>query len=218
MKKSFNNRSALIRVLLAVLLVAAAAATIVTSSYARYRTTVRSAGQVDMDYAYAPDSVWLLANARDGEGHFTDIPISDPEGVYYREPGNWTLISEDKTVYQLTFLASNEHEIGHPAAFDQDFFIEVFVSEGIPNAGALTVQVETATGAYLARGSAVEEDSALYLSYGPGWIYRFTNASNETVTWRLPGARSTFIPMKVTVWGTFGYPGAFSVIATGLPT
>ena len=218
MKKSFFNRPALIRVLLAVLLVAAAAATVITSSFARYRTTVRSAGQVDMDFAFAPDSVWLLANARDEEGLFTNTPIADSEGICYRAPNNWTLISEDKSVYQLTFLVSNEHEIGHPAAFDQDFFIEVFVSEGISQPSDLIIQAETETGTYLAKGSAVEEDSALYMSYGPGWIYRFTNTSGEAVTWRLPGMESTFIPMKVTVWGAFAYPGAVTVIATGIPT
>ena len=217
MKKIFNNRSATLRIVLSVLLVAAAAVTVATTSFARIRITERSVGQIDMDYAFASDSVWLLANARDGNGQFTDTPVTDTDGLHYRAPGNWTLISEDQSVYQLTFLTSNEREIGHPAEYDQDVFIEVFVSQGIPNASSLIIQVETNTGAFLATGEAVEENSALYLSYGPGWIYRFTSSAGEAITWRLAGGQSSMIPMKVTVWGTFDYPGAFTVIATGVP-
>ncbi|MBQ7160175.1 MAG: hypothetical protein IJR90_00535 [Clostridia bacterium] len=218
MGKETSRRTAVIRIAAAVLLVLITAVVTSGVAYARYRTRINSASQISMEYAFAPDSIYLLADGRDENGDYTHAPVADGDGQHYLSPGDWTMISADRGVYQIKMLLSNVKQIGHPVQYSQKGYIEIFATAGIPGADDLIIQLNTEGGVFTASGTAVQEGSSIYEAYGPGWIYRFTNTSGEPITWDLPGGTPVTFPVEITVWGEFDTPGAFTVIATGIPS
>ena len=203
------------RIILAAALLIAAAVLTVGISYARYRITSRQAADIEMGVGFSGDSIFIIADQRDTDGKFTGLPHNDGTGSY-SSPRGWTLVSEDRTVYQISFLLSNVKTAGRPAASDQEGYVEVFVTEGIKTDG-LIIQLDSPFGNYLATGTAVSEGTSYYKAYGKGTVYRFLNPSGEQISWHIPGGREYYVPMKVTVWGEFSDPGALTVIAEGVP-
>ena len=218
MERGRSRRAAAIRFISAAVILLLTSAVVVGTSYARYRTRVNAASQIDLEYGFAPDSIYLLAEGKDDNGQYTGSPVADGNNEHYLAPGDWTLIASDRTVYQMRMLLSNEKVIGHPAEYGQTGCIEIFATAGIPGADDLIIQLGTEGGTFTASGTRVQEGSSVYEAYGPGWIYRFNNISGEPITWELQGGKSVMIPIEITVWGEFDYPGAFTVIATGIPS
>ena len=209
------KRGPAVRIVLAAALLVAAALLAVGVSYARYRVTERQAAEIALEYGFAPDSIFILADEKNAEGEYTGKPHDDGTGSYAR-PEGWTLVSEDNTVYRISFVLSNTKAPGTFAAADQSGYVEVFVTEAI-SSEELIVQLDTPGGKYLGAGVPVSEGSSYYRAYGSGTLYRFLDPYGERITWDLPGGREYCVPMSVTVWGEFGDPGALTVIAGGTP-
>lgn len=218
MKNGSPRRTALKRILIAAAITLLTAAIAIGVSYARYRVRFSAASQLELQYGFTADSIYLLAEGQDENGEYTGAPVAEDGAEIYSAPGDWTMLSNEKDIYQMRMLLSNEKIIGSPSQYDQTGRIEVFVSAGATDQNELIIQLKTDSGTFLASGSEVEEGSSLYQAYGPGSVYRFVNSSGEPITWRLAGGVSTAIPIEITVWGTFDYPGAITVVATGVPS
>ena len=217
MNNKKSRRRTALKITLSVLILLAAASVAVGAVYARYRARVSSAGQINMEYGFSPDSIFLLADSKDENGEFTGRPHAEGASERYSQPEGWNMVASDGGVYQVNMILSNEKQIGRPAAYSQNAYIEVFATAGVSGSDDMIIQIETESGSYIATGTDVSEGSSVYEAYGPGRLYRFVNNSGEPISWTLEGGRSVMIPLKITAWGDFDVPGALTVIATGVP-
>ncbi|MBQ7646833.1 MAG: hypothetical protein IJS94_06150 [Clostridia bacterium] len=186
-------------------------------TFARYRSIYRSAGTVEMQYNYSNTGIYMLSPSSDENGEPTPVPSLNETEDAYLKPGNWTLVSEDNGEYKLSFILSNESIPSAPADFDQTGYLQIFITEGIVSSSAITVTLECEGTAYTAVGSPVEEGTPAYNAYGPGWLYKFYNVSDEETGWFLKGGIATDILMTLNISGAPEYPAAVTLKALSRP-
>lgn len=187
------------------------------TTFARYRSIYRSAGTLELQYNYSGTGIFLLAPSTDENDEPLSVPSLNETEDAYKKPGNWTLVSEDNGEYRLSFILSNENAPDTPASFDQNGYLQVFITEGILSSSGVTVSLECDGTTYTASGSDSEEGTSVYKAYGPGRLYKFYNVSNEETNWFLKGNTSTGILMTLCVSGAAEYPAAVTLTALSRP-
>ena len=73
-----------------------------------------------------------------------------------------------------------------------------------PDRFQVTLTTDSTTGhpvVYTALFTAIPEDSALYRSIGPGWIYRFYADRGREIRWELPGGRLSLLNARLHIVG-----------------
>ncbi|MBR4768591.1 MAG: hypothetical protein IK088_06405 [Lachnospiraceae bacterium] len=207
--------------LAALVLLAAAFSVILGVSFGRTRKILKSAGQVRLEYGYRSNGIHLLMDGTNLQGESTGLPVPDPdsegETVTYLKPAGWTYTADAMDIYQIRFLLANFSTEEDVSDVDQDAYLTVFVTEAIAEENAVTIQLETEGGSYIAAGTEVPEGSSMYKAYGKGRVYRFLGRGGDPIGFRLPKDTEAALPMKLTVWGTTDVPSGVTLIAEGMP-
>ncbi|MBR6917433.1 MAG: hypothetical protein IKN38_04545, partial [Clostridia bacterium] len=101
------------------------------------------------------------------------------------------------------------------AAFAQDGYLEIYVTDPVPE--DIVIRLETENGTYTAAGEASAPGNPYYEAYGAGSLFSFRNKNAEKICYFLPEDVECMIPMTLTVWGAGSDPSALTLIANGTP-
>ena len=110
-------------------------------------------------------------------------------GSWSELPKTWLAAGDGA---ELAFCVSNGTSGKDYAEENLSLRIQLTGTLGItdPDRFQVTLTTDSTTGhpvVYTALFTAIPEDSVLYQSVGPGWIYRFCDDRGKEIRWELPG-------------------------------
>lgn len=177
-----NNMAKYLPVLVALLCVGALAISAGTA-FARYRTD----REVDVKFQVREPETVFLGTVQ--EGVFTPADIL-----------HWTV---SDGVAGLEFAVANGAAENSYASRDQAVQLSMIGTLGILNEGnipTLTVTYLNAEGVETTSTATAEpivEGTALYHTYGAGWVYSFYGEDQQELTWQLPGGQLSYVQLTV---------------------
>ena len=129
--------------------------------------------------------------------------------------GGWQI---EENLHTLDFLLTNGDPEGH-CTYDQRVTLRVRATVGLDYAGSciVTLRDTTTDTEYTAVAEEIAEGTTQYAMYGPGWVFRFYDASGAELTWLLPGDSLQTRGMRLTVNGTAAEPALLQLIADTVP-
>ena len=172
-----------------------------------------------LEYVPVAEQVYILSAEKDP---VSGVYIHDASG-YLSEPEGWVSLSDENgaaipDTYALHFLLANSRSAEEAAAQTQTVALTLFATQGVADPAALSILLDDGGSTYMAVPTAVQEGSAWYNTYGPGWTYRFYNEAEEELFWIMQGGVPTFREMTLTVSGAGEEAALLTLIATVQPT
>ena len=166
------NTSRWYRLLLAGLLVMLSVVLMAGTAFARYRTDLNRASLL---LQTRPITYLYLLGPADGLGGYDPLPTS------------WNLNLDSR---ELDFSVTNGKTRQEYPDSDMTFQVSVFLTEETDRDFQLFLRTEDDS-LYQSRAEAIVPDSPLYDQVGPGWIYRFYDASGVEYAGLLEGGKHT---------------------------
>ena len=147
-----------------------------------------------------------LAQARYRENLKETVPfqVEEAETLTLREQTGW---ATNGNISTLTFSVENtgqERENGK---------IYMLASQGLQSGEKLTVTLTQSQQVYTAVAERIQEGSALYKSFGDGWIYRFLDGQGKEHTWPIEAGSQLTYQLKVQSNSEIGYDSLIRLIA-----
>ena len=150
-------------------------------TWARYRTESSDFVQIQVR---ARDSLQLGTMSTDAEG--------DMSFVQTQELG-WTV--DEAGTARLSFTIANGSE-ADPASQDSTVYVRILASRGFSHGdSAAAIKLTTESGeTYTGTAAVIEEGSALYQTFGSGWVITFGEGSKE-LQWQLEGGVFSYVTL-----------------------
>ena len=172
-----------------------------------------------LKYVYNADQVYILSAEKDP---VSGVYIHDASG-HLPEPEGWVSLIDGNGVvspdtYALHFLLANSNSADKAAPHTQTAVLTLFATQGVADPAALSIMLDDGGSTYMAVPTEVQEGSAWYNAYGPGWTYRFYNEAEEELSWTMQGGVPTFREMTLTVSGAGEEAALLTLMATVQPT
>lgn len=156
-------------------------------SYGRYRAEIKG------DWALTPkasDQVYLCQ-------------ISSETYDITTSPATWQVNGDN---YEMKCYLTNGSDWDEYAQYDQRATVRLLAGPGVLNGddGAAVDLVAHVVGAeeeaaYRAEAIPISYQSALYKTFGPGWVFRFLDADGQEISWELEGGRLNMVSLRFTV-------------------
>lgn len=118
-----------------------------------------------------------------------------------KAPAWKTVESETQTIMQMDLAVANGTSDTDFSQQNQMVCLRLLGSPGLWNgesAAVITLIQEDGTTTQ-AKATPITEGTALYHSFGAGWIFTFQDTEGEELSWTLPGGEFTFVSMTVTI-------------------
>lgn len=117
----------------------------------------------------------------------------DENNTFVQEQSTWQTV--DGTA-SLSFAISNGTDADNRSQVDQQAAIRVLAGPGTWD-NTLTLTVNGIR--YVAVPTAIREGSALYRTFGEGWILQFLDEAGNEMTWPLSGGAWSSLPMQLSL-------------------
>lgn len=117
----------------------------------------------------------------------------DETAGFLQEQSTWQTVDG---ITSLDFAISNGTDAENWSTVNQQACIRVLAGPGTWD-NSLTLTVGEVS--YVAVPTAIKEGSALYRSFGEGWVLQFLDEQGNELTWPLSGEAWNAIPMKLTL-------------------
>ncbi len=161
------------------------------AAWGRYRTE-QTAGILFQSREPESLRLWGETQATDGAA-----------GSWSELPKTWLAAGDGA---ELAFCVSNGTSGKDYAEENLSLRIQLTGTLGItdPDRFQVTLTTDSTTGhpvVYTALFTAIPEDSVLYQSVGPGWIYRFCDDRGKEIRWELPGGRLSLLNARLHIVG-----------------
>lgn len=173
--------------------------------------------EYSLEYQNLTGNIYLLSNERDAEGNF----IRDEDGnlgfLGSWQPMTTPYGTEVQGTYVLEFLLANGRNPEKPTTKVKEVSLGLFSTVGIESPENLVLTLTDGGNTYEAIPMVIQEDSAWYNTYGPGWLYRFYNKAGEELSWTLENDVFAYREMALTVTGTSQNDAALTLIAFSRP-
>lgn len=183
-----------------------------STSLARYEASTGKT--LTFTYQAVADQIHLLNGEKDVNGS-----VIMAEDGSFRNLGTWVLNTDEKgqvidNSYVLDFILANGTNKSNACSYDQYAGLVVFTSLGVENPENIDVVLNSGNLEFKATATEVKEGTAIYSKYGPGWIFTFSNKSNEELVFNLPGGVLSYKDLRLTVTGAGAENASISLIAT----
>lgn len=119
----------------------------------------------------------------------------DESGAFV-ELGEW-VYEEEKKIYSLDYVLTNGTAADSYCSREQDASLCLFASLGLGSADNAKVSLIYANVRYQGTACEIQKDSALYLKYGAGWIYRFYDKDGNELSWNLSKTAFDYKEMRL---------------------
>lgn len=187
----------------------------VPKSLARYETATEK--QTGFKYQAATNKVHLLNGEKDVNGS-----VIMAEDGSFRSLSTWVANKNDsgqiiENSYVLDFILANGTNKSNACTYDQTAGLIVFASLGLENPENVEIVLNSGNIEYKAVATEVQKGTPIYSKYGPGWTFKFYNASGEELTWHLPGGVLSYKDLRLTVTGAGKEATLLKLIATAGP-
>lgn len=117
----------------------------------------------------------------------------DENGAFLQEQSTWQTVDG---ITSLDFAISNGTDAENWSKVNQQASIRVLAGPGTWD-NSLTLTVGEIN--YVAVPTAIKEGSALYRSFGEGWVLQFLDEQGNELSWPLSGEGWSTISMKLTL-------------------
>lgn len=167
---------------LSAILLLGCAILLVGATFARYQTSSTS-GLSYQAKEYASVYLW------------SDFGVS--------QQSTWQAESGTDGGLSLEFCISNGTDSGDCAEDDQQVTVRLAATLGIRSEeDTVEVALQTEDGkTCLGTARQIMENTPLYASFGPGWLYTFQDEEGEELSWTLKGGALSIQSMKLSVQG-----------------
>lgn len=176
-----TNRIALYSLVLLLILCAGVLVMSTGTAYARYRS------QKDADITFevrAPEQVCLGSPGKNN--------------TFSTEQPKWTTV---EGITRMDLAVANGTSKENFALHDQKVFLRFLGSAGLWNGeSAARISLVGKDGTLIpATATPISEGTALYHSFGAGWIYSFLDEEGAELYWELPGGELSFVSLTVII-------------------
>ena len=173
---------------LSILIVVAVCLTLViTPTFARY-------------FKKITEKAFWLTYESDNAVYVYSEHITEDDNEWVRFDGSGFVQNTDSAI--LDFSIANGVSRERFAKRTQEVSVYLAVGSSIGASGEIAIELLCDGSAFVGKAEEIKEDSHLYSTFGPGWVYRFYDNDGKEMLFTLEGEAFCFENFTLTVKGT----------------